>query len=267
MWSFEDLISSGKMGLEGPFEYAASRGIGAVEALDYYLKDVAGYALAARTAERLGIEVPCLTIVCDLSTGDAAFEAQRPYILEMLFRARFLGARYLRLLGGDDADEVGPEAAFARIQKNSLSLIGPAEEDSMTLVLENSGACLGRAADLRDSLRALGSDRLRANFDTANPLLAGEDPIGSFDALAGLISFVHLKDFRRAASEERRCQSGSDGHYFIGCPLGAGLVDIDALVAALRLSGYGGYLSVEYEGQAEDTGPIDLCIDHLLALV
>ena len=119
MWSFEGLLSSGKIGLEGLFDYTASRGIDAVEALDYYLKDDAGYKLAAAAAKRLGLEIPCLTILCDLSTGGPSFEAQRQYILAMMARARSLGAKYLRVLGGDNPEKLEHTSVFERIRKNA----------------------------------------------------------------------------------------------------------------------------------------------------
>ena len=265
MWSFEELFSAGKMSLEGSFEYAASRGIDGVEVLDYYLKDDAGYAMAAKASERLGIEIPCMTILCDLSVGAAAFESQRPYILAMMARAHSLGARYLRILGGEDAEGAGHAEAFARIRKNALSLVGPAEDKRMVMVFENTGACLSHAADLAEAVRSVGSPSLRANFDTANPLLVGEGPAAALETLAGLVSYVHFKDFRRADGGEKRCQNGLGGQKFIGCPSGSGLVDFGAVVAILRRTGYDGHLSLEYEGPAEDTAPLDVSVKHLLA--
>ncbi len=266
MWSFEGLLSSGKTGLEGPFEYAASQGIGAVEVLDYYLKDDAGYKLAASATKRLGLEIPCLTIVCDLSTGGSAFEAQRQYILAMMARARGLGARYLRILGGDNPEKLDTASAFERIRMNAVSLLASAEAHSLTLVMENTGACHCRTVDLAATLRSVNSPLLRANFDTANPLLANEDPADSLAILKGLVSHVHLKDFRAADISELGAQVALNGECFVGCPLGLGLVDVDALVATLLTSGYDGYLSIEYEGKADETGPIDLCTKRLLAL-
>ena len=266
MWSFEGLLSKGKTGVEGPFEFAASQGIGAVEVLDYYLKDDAGYKLAASAAKRLGLEIPCLTIVCDLSTGGSSFETQRQYILAMMDRARSLGARYLRVLGGDNPEKLESTSVFERIRKNAVSLLASAEEHSLTLVMENTGVCHCRTPDLAATLRSVNSPLLRANFDTSNPLLANEDPVDALALLKGLVSFVHLKDFRRADISVPGAQVALNGEYFVGCPSGLGLVNIDALVATLRTAGYDGYLSIEYEGKADETGPIDLCAKHLLAL-
>jgi sugar phosphate isomerase/epimerase len=78
------------------------------------------------------------------------------------------------------------------------------------------------------------SDVLGACVDTGWWLTQGYDPAAAVRALGGHLFHVHLKDIRAAGKHET-------------CTLGTGLLDVTAVLAALREVGYNGYLSIEHE--------------------
>ncbi len=60
-----------------------------------------------------------------------------------------------------------------------------------------------------------------------------------FARLSRHLFHVHLKDIREAGKHDT-------------CALGAGLLDVAAVLAALREVGYDGYLSIEHEPDTYD---------------
>jgi sugar phosphate isomerase/epimerase len=67
--------------------------------------------------------------------------------------------------------------------------------------------------------------------------------------LADVVALVHLKDFRKARPDDKEhVYKGLDGTPFTGAVVGEGQVELEAIVAILRKAGYGGWLSLEFEG-------------------
>jgi sugar phosphate isomerase/epimerase len=90
---------------------------------------------------------------------------------------------------------------------------------------------------------------LRANLDTGNFLLVNQNPTDAARELAELVALVHLKDFRKAQPEDKEhVYKGLDGAAFTGAVVGEGQVELQAIVEILRKAGYGGWLSLEFEG-------------------
>ena len=107
----------------------------------------------------------------------------------------------------------------------------------------------GRSDQVRKIIETVNSPALRADLDTGNFLLVNQDPTDAARELARLVALVHLKDFRRARSDEtEHVYAGLDGTPFTGAVVGEGQVDLPAIVGLLDKAGYHGWLSLEYEG-------------------
>ena len=92
--------------------------------------------------------------------------------------------------------------------------------------------------------------------DTAHLAAGGGDPATLIRQYADRIRYVHLKDFR------------PDPFAFL--PLGRGVLDMPDIVAAVRETGYDGWLLVEldsYDGSPREAAEISKAyLDQLLAL-
>jgi len=93
-------------------------------------------------------------------------------------------------------------------------------------------------ASLRELVEAVRPLELGVNFDPSHFHVHGDDAAAAVRAFGDSISYVHVKD-----------ASGTPGDYRFP-PLGQGDVDFPGFMAALKGTGYGGVLSVEYEADA-----------------
>jgi inosose dehydratase len=86
--------------------------------------------------------------------------------------------------------------------------------------------------------------------DTGHIRLAGGDPAECLKAWRQRVNHIHIKDVRldvlRAAKAERRTDFDT-WWADVASPLGAGDVDIDAVLAVLAATGYDGWLVVEQD--------------------
>jgi len=98
---------------------------------------------------------------------------------------------------------------------------------------------------MHDFLASIGSEGIKANFDPANLVMNGYDPVRGVYELADFIVHTHAKDgFRRS--------DGSHGEV----PLGKGQVPWEAYVGALRGIGYEGFYTIEREVGADPAADI-----------
>jgi len=104
------------------------------------------------------------------------------------------------------------------------------------------GCCLGCETGpedtpaMRQFLASLGCEGVKVNFDPANLVMNGFDPVRGVRELAGLIVHTHAKDGIRRPDKTKA-----------ETPLGEGQVPWEAYLAALRDVGYAGYLTIERE--------------------
>lgn len=120
-----------------------------------------------------------------------------------------------------------------------------AEKVGAVLAIEPSGSCFIRDCEAWLNLaREVRSERLRVNYDPANIVLAGKEPVAGVRALGGHIVHTHAKDIALAGGEE--------GPGARDVPAGEGQVGYASYLAALAEAGYDGYLTVEMHAGETD---------------
>ena len=90
-------------------------------------------------------------------------------------------------------------------------------------------------------LQDLAEEGLRVNFDTSNPVCAGENPVALLAEVKASVVNIHLSDRREV---------GQRTHMEVG----KGVVDFHAIFGILADIGYSGWIAVEYNGQKGDDG-------------
>lgn len=254
MWSVVQPVKEGKMDLRGFVEFAARQNVEGVELLDYFWKDKSTELpqIKQQIADA-GLTLAVYSIGNDFFQPDANARAKQ---LDDLKRgvdtAVELGTNVVRVFSGNAKEGYTLQDGLAWIIDGLSAGAQYARQNGVTLALENHGLMAGRSDQVKDIITRVNSPALRANLDTGNFLLVGQNPTEAAQELAGLVALVHLKDFRRARSDETvHVYKGLDGLGYTGTVVSEGSVDLAKIVSILRAAGYNGWLSLEYEGSAD----------------
>lgn len=167
---------------------------------------------AADTAAALGASVLMLAP----QAGDAVAACTGAQLRQEMAARWSVAADYARTLGLHPVVENTPDARLRLLTSSELTA-------------------------LLDAVPAL-----EVVFDSGNALLALEDPAAYYAQVARRTTHVHLKDMVPAAPEAPMADTALDGRRLTGAPLGTGLVDLPAFVAATRQAGYNGWYTLEY---------------------
>lgn len=254
MWSVVAKVQAGEMNLSGFIEYAARQRVEGVELLDYFWTDA--QAEIPRVKKQLadaGLALAAYSIGNDFFQPEAEARAEQlAYVKRGVDVANQLGVNLVRVFSGNHREGYSLADGIGWIIDGLRASAEYAAQHSVTLALENHGLMAGRSDQVRDIISRVNSPALRANLDTGNFLLVGQNPVDAAKELADLVALVHLKDFRRAdAGQTTHVYKGLDGLGYTGAVVGEGAVDLAKIVSILRNAGYMGWLSLEYEGSAD----------------
>ncbi|MFH1904856.1 MAG: sugar phosphate isomerase/epimerase family protein [bacterium] len=144
--------------------------------------------------------------------------------------AHLLGVKYFRVCHiWEDTEE-----KFRWAVKTLKEMGQLAQDEGITVVLENHGGLLAKASNCRKLLEEVGMENVKLNYDPANFLYYGEDPVKALDEVLPLIDFTHFKSVKY--------ENGKPKH----CRLNEGVIDYKKIFEKL-LPSYSGYLGLEYE--------------------
>lgn len=154
--------------------------------------------------------------------------------------ARRLGANVMRICGGGRRTR---PASWAEHKRGLVTLLAPlvdvAAHHEVVMAIENHIDLL--ADEMVELIETIGSPWLRVCFDTANNLRMLEDPAEVARKLAPYARATHLKDVTAQKGDPRTFA------FWPSVPLGAGVVDLDAVLDALRKARYDGLLALEID--------------------
>lgn len=265
MWSVVETVRAGKMSLPQFIDFVARGPATGVELLDYFWKDEQTEILQARKQiADSGLQLAVYSIGNDFFQPDAA---ARQHELSKLKHgvdvACALGVSLMRVFSGSYREGFSLDDGLGWVIDGLGAGAAYAHQHGVTLALENHGLMAGKSQQVRQIIEQVGSAALRANLDTGNFLLVGQDPVEATRDLADMVALVHLKDFRLAtAADTVHLYTGLDGTTFTGTVTGEGLVNLQEVSSILRDAGYTGWLSLEYEGGAD---PVTIGVPHSLA--
>lgn len=265
MYSLVAEVRAGRMDLMGFIDYAAAQDVTGVELLDIFWSDAEREIPAAKAKiADAGLEVAVYSISNDFIQPEAsAREKELADLKRGVDIALDLGVDLLRVFSGSAREGVSQEQGLAWILDGLSAGAAYAEARGVTLALENHGRFAGRSDQVRDIIEQVNSPALRVNFDTGNFLPVGQDPLAAARELAEWVALVHLKDMGLALpGETGHVFKDPDGRALTGCVVGAGLVDLAGIYAALDAAGYDGWYSLEYEGSAD---PVNIGVPESLA--
>lgn len=190
-------------------------------------------AYIARTAERAGVTIACVSGYCDFGGDDHAH--QFASIRRQVEVAADLGAFMLRLYtdwhGANYPDSHVPKVYDALRFCHDLAAIR-----GVVIVVENHGGMSATGAQCRELMAACAGPNLGLCYDASNFRWHGEDPLAALRLVLPDVRHTHWKDVR----------FGSDGQPY-WCAVGKGTIQWPPIIAELRRANYDGYWAIEYE--------------------
>jgi len=144
--------------------------------------------------------------------------------------ASILNVKYIRVCDHwEDSDE-----SFKKVVKMLKDTGKVAEEYNMIVIVENHGGLMTKAEKCRKLIEAVGMENVTINYDPANFLYFGEDPIREIDEILPYIGFTHFKSVKYEDGKPKYCR------------LSEGVIDYKKIFERL-LPSYDGYIGLEYE--------------------
>lgn len=199
--------------------------------------------LAGKEEIKKMLDTNGLTLNCIIYMGIAENDENTPEVVEI---AEYFGCKKIMLVPGR-IDE-NRSKAFDRMVEVYTKAVHLASEKGIVCVIEDDPN-IKIPMSTREELDALlnAVPGLRVVYDSANMLPVGDDPVQYYEYFADRTSHIHIKDMQIADSHpEGYANPGTDGRFYINAPHKTGVVDFEALFAAIKKSGYNDTLAIEY---------------------
>jgi len=247
--SFFQAIAERRMSIAGWLDFAAELGLEGVECAPPLIQPLGPVTPGEfrRLAEERQLAVSNYTGYSDLTHPDPAVREREVAALAGNVRiARELGAPSLRALTGQQRPETTVADGIGWVVEGIRRAAEEADSLGLRLNIENhTKAFTWTAFDfaIHGEVFLAIMDKLRdcpvgVQFDIANPLVAGEDPLSLFEQLRDRIRYVHVNDVRRPGAFE-----------FVVA--GTGIAPIQEVLKRLAEQGYAGWVGIE---EASRTG-------------
>ena len=241
--SLYDDIFTGKSTVADWIQFGAELGL---DAVDFSIKffperDTKTVSHTRAALETFDIEACMLACYSDFTHPDAAQRAQELTELKAdIAYAKTLGAKLVRVTAGQNHPGTERAAAVQWVTEGFCHALDEAEKHGITLAYENhtKGAPwrywdFSQPTDIfLEILDALADTPLRVCFDTANPLVLGEDVLALLDKVIERVAVLHVFDMREAGT-------------FAPVRVGTGAAPIQEIFTRMRQVGYDSWLSIE----------------------
>jgi sugar phosphate isomerase/epimerase len=210
-------------------------------------RDAAFLDVIRKDIERCGITANMVATYPDFTHPDAAqrrWQSQQNQV--DIESAAAIGARYVRVTAGQAHPETGKEEGIEWAIEGIEKSLEHAKRQGITLVYENhSKPGVWQYADFSQPTeifleifrRTEGID-LGINFDTANPLVFGDDPLLILRKVLHRVRTIHAAENESIGSMKPTV-------------VGKGIVPFASIFRVLKASGFSGWVSIE---EASGTG-------------
>jgi sugar phosphate isomerase/epimerase len=250
--SLYDDIFGGKSSVADWIQFGAKLGL---DAVDFSIKffperDAATLSHTIAALEKFNVQSCMLACYSDFTHPDATQRQQELTNLKAdIALAKTLGAKFVRVTAGQNHPGVERAAGVQWVTSGFRRALDEAESHGITLAYENHTK--GAPWDYWDFsqpteifleiLDALSDTPLGICFDTANPLVLGEDVLALLEKVIQRIVVLHIFDLRAVK-------------VFEPVRVGTGASPIPPIFSRLRQTGYDGWLSIEEASRSGQEG-------------
>jgi sugar phosphate isomerase/epimerase len=248
--SFFQSIVDGQMSVPEWLAFAKEIGLDGTECSLAFVEPIGRLSGAEmrRFCDQAGVPVSMVTCHPDYTNPDPAERARNLEDMERNLRlAVELGAPLIRVLSGQRHPGVSDDQGVAWAVDGLRRTAEVGDRLGVRLAIENHTKSFfwtyfdfaQRGEVLLRILDGLRDTSIGVNFDSANPLVAGEEPLPLFEQVKDRLAILHVAD---------TAQRGE----FKFCRIGTGIAPIAEVFRRARAAGYDGWVSIE---EASRTGP------------
>ena len=250
--SLYDDIFTGKSTVTDWIQYGAELGL---DAVDFSIKffperDAATLNHTIAALEEFNILPGMLACYSDFTHPDPTQRQQELTNLKAdIILAKTLGAKFVRVTAGQNHPGIERTAGIRWVTDGFRRALDEAESHGITLAYENHTK--GAPWDYWDFsqpteifleiLYDLSDTPLGVCFDTANPLVLGEDVLELLDKVIERVVVLHIFDMREVGT-------------FEAVRVGTGASPIPQVFSRMRRAGYDGWLSIEEASRSGQEG-------------
>jgi len=183
-----------------------------------------------------------------LSSGDLGLDpaTEQAAMDKHIANAKFLrdaGGLYLQIIDSKPKDHAPTAADYKRMGQLLTELGKRVADLGMQLGYHNHMGAMGQTPEgVEQIVAAMDPRYAKLELDIAHYFQGGGDPAQAVEKYADRLLFLHLKDVEHS-------DAAKDGYRF--CELGRGLVNVPAVLAALRKVSFRGWGIVELDGETD----------------
>ena len=253
-YSFSQIISSGKITQADTPEEARKIGFDAIEFTDLAGEDYDAQAENAikikEKCDKLGMEISAYTIYANLYQPDT-IDTETERIKKQLDIAKILGVPVLR----HDACWSLGKRSFGLMLPDIAAAARKITEYAKTLgiktCVENHGYIAQDSYRMEQLFNCVNHENFGLLVDMGNFVCVDEDSASAVSRLAPYAVHVHAKDMYVFDGNVSHGSFTRGGNKFEGAVIGEGIIPIEQDVRILKLAGYDGTISIEYEGNRD----------------
>ena len=261
-YSFRKMINSGETTQLGCVQLAKKLGFEEVEFTDLMPHDGSTedeYAKKIHNECKMaGIQVGSYTFKADLINGvDVPPEKEVERVKKKLDIAAALGTKVIRhdATWGPKKENgryTGFEALLPELADRCGEITRHAKSMGIKTTIENHGFFVQDSIRVEKLINEVNDENFGVLLDIGNFLCADEDPCAAVGRLAPYAFRVHAKDFHTKSGKEINPGQGwfesRGGNYLRGSIIGHGSVPVAQCLKILSKAGFGGTVSIEFEG-------------------
>lgn len=250
--SLYDNIFTGKSAVADWIQFGAELGL---DAVDFSIKffperDAATLNQTIAALEKFNVQSCMLACYSDFTHPDPTHRQQELTNLKAdIALAKALGTKFVRVTAGQNHPGIARTTGVQWVIDGFRSALDEAESHGITLAYENHTK--GAPWDYWDFsqpteifleiLNALSDTPLGVCFDTANPLVLGEDVLALLDKVIERVVVLHIFDMREVGK-------------FEAVRVGTGASPIPQVFSRMKRAGYDGWLSIEEASRSGQVG-------------
>jgi len=239
---FGDIID-GRMSIAQWASEATSLGLDGIDlSVVFFRERTENYFKNMRSdIEAAGQRVAVMNTYPDLTHPDSSIREKELHTLkEDIVAASHIGAEMVRVTAGQAHPQTSRKEGVAWAIEGLTGAIETARKNGVKLVFENHSKpgvwdypdfCFPSDLFLKVA-KAIENTEIGILFDTANPIVYGDNPLDLLESVIDRIACVHLADTSTRVNLKPAL-------------IGTGLVPFEAIFARLEKAGYSGWFSIE----------------------